>query len=276
MVGSSAPRKPPAGEVRHAQRLRVLVVDDEPDAVLALSLLLRQCGHLVRTAYRGADALEAAGDFLPDAVLLDIGMPGLSGYDVARALRARYGERCPLLVAVTVHRGEADRRRAQEAGFDHHLAKPYSPDELLGVLDGRPPESARIPRPAEPEAGARYQVKALGGYLRAEISNRTTAQETKAFLHAIVAESDRTGCVNILVSVRRSLPIFKVEQYNLSEFLKLIAAKPSAKIAVVADSSELRAAHQYVELLARQQGCNVRTFAAEAPAVEWLKRADAR
>lgn len=272
MVGSPLPRKPPAGEARPSPGLRVLVVDDEPDAVLALTLLLRQCGHQVRSAYRGADALEAARVFMPEAVLLDIGMPGLSGYDVARALRARYGKSCPLLIAVTVHRNDTDKLRAREAGFDHHLAKPYAPEDLLRLLDGLSLEAARVPRPVEAESRARFQVKLLGGYLRAEITNRTTAQETKAFLQAIVEEAERTGCLKVLISVRRSLPIFKVEQFALSQFLKLIAAKPSAKIAITADSSELRAAHQYVELLARQQGCDVRTFVAEAPAAAWLRQ----
>ena len=267
MVGTPLQRKPPAREARAALGLRVLVVDDEPDAVLALSLLLRECGHHVRTAYSGADALQAAEVSLPDVVLLDIGLPDQTGYDVARELRARYGKHCPLLVAVTVFRQEADKRLARQAGFDHHLAKPYAPDELLSLLPGAVPSSpatyAAAPR-------VRFDVRLLRGYIRAELFNRTTAEETKAFLEAIAAESRRTGCVKVLVSVRGSLPIFKVEQYALSEFLKLIAATPSAKIAITADSTEVRAAHQYVELLARQQGCDVRAFANEPSAAEWL------
>lgn len=271
MVGSPLPRKPPAGEARPSPRLRVLVVDDEPDAVLALMLLLGEYGHEVRSAYRGADALAVIGDFVPEAVLLDIGLPDLSGYDVARALRARYGKRCPLLVAVTVFRREEDKLRAREAGFDHHLAKPYAPEELLRLLQGLSPQPIKPP-PVAAEPRARIQVKQMAGYLRAEMFDRTTGEETKAFLQAIAEESRRTGCVKVLISVRRSLPIFKVEQYALSEFIKLIAATPSARIAITADSSEVRAAHQYVELLARQQGCDVRSFAGEAPAVEWLTK----
>ena len=267
MVGTPLQRKPPAREARAAPGLRVLVVDDEPDAVLALSLLLRECGHYVRTAYRGADALQAVEVSAPDVVLLDIGLPDQSGYDVARTLRARYGRRCPLLVAVTVFGQEADKRMARHAGFDHHLAKPYAPDELLSLLPGAVPASVRA---YEEAPHARFDVRLLRGYLRAELSNRTSGAETKAFLEAIAAESRRTGCVKVLVSVRGSLPIFKVEQYALSEFLKLIAATPAAKIAITADSAEVRAAHQYVELLARQQGCDVRAFADEPSAVDWL------
>ena len=267
MVGTPLQRKPPAREARAASGLRVLVVDDEPDAVLALSLLLRECGHLVRTAYRGADALQAVEVSVPDVVLLDIGLPDQSGYDVARALRARYGKRCPLLVAVTVFREEADRLLARQAGFDHHLAKPYAPDELLSLLPGAVPLSVRA-YDAAPRG--RFEVRLARGYLRAELFNRTTAQETRAFLEAIAAESRRTGCVKVLVSVRGSLPIFKVEQYTLSAFLKLISETPGAKIAITADSAEVRAAQQYVELLARQQGCDVRAFGSEPSAVEWL------
>lgn len=271
MVGTPVQRTPPAGDARTSRGLRILVVDDEPDAVLALSLLLRECGHSVRTAYRGADALSAIGeDFRPDAVLLDIGLPDVSGYEVARALRARYGNRCPVLIAVTVFRQEADKRRAREAGFDRHLGKPYAPDELLELLQGALPGHGSPSRAPAAEPRARFEVRLLKGYIRAEILNRTTGDETKTFLEAIAAESRRTGCVKVLVSVRGSLPIFRVEQYALSEFLKLLAATPSAKIAMTADSSELRASQQYVELLARQQGCDVRAFSSEAAAVEWL------
>ena len=268
MAGSQLRKDFPPGEARGSPGLRVVVVDDEPDAVLALTLLLNECGHRVRSAYRGADALQSIADFMPDAVLLDIGLPDVSGYEVARALRATYGRRCPLLVAVTVHKNEADKVRAREAGIDRHLAKPYAPDELLGLLDGLSPR----PRPVEVARKARFQVKLAGGYLRAELFNRSSGEETRTFLEAIAGESRRTGCVRVLVCVRSSMPIFKVEQYALSEFLKLIAAAPGARIAITADSSEVRAAHQYVEVLARQQGCDVRAFASEAPAVEWLTK----
>jgi CheY-like chemotaxis protein len=268
MVGAQLRRNVPPGEARSSPGLRIVVVDDQPDAVLALTLLLNECGHRVRSAYRGADALQAIADFMPDAVLLDIGLPDVSGYEVARALRARHGRNCPLLVAVTVHKDEADKVRAREAGIDRHLAKPYAPDELLALLDGLSPRT----RPIEVARKARFQVRLAGSYLRAEIFNRRSGEETKAFLEAIAAESGRTGCVRVLVCVRGSLPIFKVEQYGLSALLKRIAATPGARIAITADSIEVRAAHQYVELLARQQGCDVRAFASEAPAVEWLTK----
>jgi two-component system CheB/CheR fusion protein len=84
-------------------------------------------------------ALESAREFRPDAVLLDIGLPGMSGYEVARALRDRPETRGTLVVAMTGYGQEADRRRSREAGIDHHLVKPLDPAEIRRLLaDGRP------------------------------------------------------------------------------------------------------------------------------------------
>ena len=119
---------------------RVLVADDDKDAVLILTALLRDEGYEVRGVHRGAEVLDAVFNFAPDVVLLDIGMPKMSGYDVARTLRERYGSARPALIAVTGRAGEADRQQARAAGFEHHVAKPYQPGELLrliGQLSGR-------------------------------------------------------------------------------------------------------------------------------------------
>jgi two-component system, OmpR family, response regulator len=119
---------------------RILVADDDTDAVLSLTALLRDEGYQVRGVHRGADVLDAVFNFAPDVVLLDIGMPKMSGYDVARTLRERYGSARPALIAVTGRAGEADRQQARAAGFEHHVAKPYQPGELLrliGQLSGR-------------------------------------------------------------------------------------------------------------------------------------------
>jgi PAS domain S-box-containing protein len=109
---------------------RILVVDDNQDAAESLALLLRAEGHEVRTAPDGATALDLVPAYQPEVVLLDIGLPKMDGYEVARRLRAREGGRCGLLVALTGYGQEEDRRRATEAGFDAHLVKPAD----LGVL----------------------------------------------------------------------------------------------------------------------------------------------
>src|SRR3954462_7835603 len=116
------------------QRLRVLVADDDRDAVGTLLELLRDEGHEVRGVYTGLDVLDSVRDFAPDAVLLDIGMPHINGYEVARELRLRYASARPLLIAVTGRNQAGDRLFAQLAGFDHHIAKPYDPADLLRVL----------------------------------------------------------------------------------------------------------------------------------------------
>lgn len=116
------------------QRLRILVADDDRDAVGTLLELLRDEGHEARGVYTGLDVLDSVRDFAPDAVLLDIGMPHINGYEVARELRLRYASARPLLIAVTGRNQPGDRVLAQLAGFDHHIAKPYDPVELLGVL----------------------------------------------------------------------------------------------------------------------------------------------
>ncbi len=115
------------------RRLRVLVADDERDAVSMLELILRDEGHEVHSVYDGQEVLEAVRSFQPDVVLLDIGMPKLTGYEVARRLRERYGAAL-LLIAVTGWKQGSDRILAQLAGFDHHLAKPYESHALVALL----------------------------------------------------------------------------------------------------------------------------------------------
>jgi len=113
---------------------RILVADDDKDTVLSLIALLREEGYEVRGVHRGSEVLQAVFNFAPDVVLLDIGMPQMSGYDVARTLRERYGSARPALIAVTGRAGEADRRHAHAAGFEHHVAKPYEPRALLRLI----------------------------------------------------------------------------------------------------------------------------------------------
>jgi PAS domain S-box-containing protein len=116
---------------------RVLVVDDNRDAAETLALLLRSSGQEVRLAYDGLSALKAADGFQPEVVLLDIGLPGMNGYEVARELRRLPGLGQALLIAVTGYGMEADRRCALEAGFDRHIVKPVDPDRLLALVTSR-------------------------------------------------------------------------------------------------------------------------------------------
>ncbi len=111
----------------------VLVVDDNRDAAESLAVLLQMWGHEVHVVYDGQEALEAAEAFRPDVILLDIGLPKKSGYEVARHIRDARPEGV-VLVALTGWGQEEDRRRSQEAGFDHHLTKPVELPALLAVL----------------------------------------------------------------------------------------------------------------------------------------------
>jgi len=116
-----------------ARPLRVLVADDNRDAADSLQRLLALSGHEVRVAYDGASAVSVGSEFRPRVAILDIGMPGTNGYEVARALRSRHGEDVTL-VALTGWGQETDRRRASDAGFDHHLIKPVDPHTLNALL----------------------------------------------------------------------------------------------------------------------------------------------
>ena len=116
------------------QPLRVLLADDDRDGAATLSTLLELEGYEVRTVHGGQEALDAAREFKPDVCLLDIGMPKITGYDAARRLRQRHGDDCPVLIAVTGWKQASDKILATLAGFDHHVAKPYEPSQLLNLL----------------------------------------------------------------------------------------------------------------------------------------------
>lgn len=116
---------------------RVLVVDDNVDSAQSMSLLLGLEGYQVECAYDGEEALVRAESFRPQVVLLDLGLPRFSGYEVARRLRGEPAGDALLLVAVSGYGRERDRQAAREAGFDLHLTKPADPDEVLRVLAER-------------------------------------------------------------------------------------------------------------------------------------------
>ncbi len=103
---------------------QILVVDDNVSSAETLALLIGLSGHITRIAHSGPDALEVARSSCPDVVLLDIGLPGMDGYEVARRLRQDEANKRVLLVAVTGYGQDDDRRRSSDAGFDHHLVKP--------------------------------------------------------------------------------------------------------------------------------------------------------
>jgi CheY-like chemotaxis protein len=136
LLRSEAPAPPPPdGEPPEPGRpRRLLVVDDSRDSADTLARLLRRLGHEVEVAYEGPSACEAAVALTPDMVLLDIGLPGMDGYEVARRLRTEPSLDGLYLVALTGYGSESDRRKSAEAGFDDHIVKPVEFDALRRVL----------------------------------------------------------------------------------------------------------------------------------------------
>jgi signal transduction histidine kinase len=135
-VGDSRDGEAAAGRAGGCSPQRILVVDDNQDAALSLSLMLNLLGHDTQTAHDGPAAVALAETFRPDVVLLDIGLPGLNGYDTCRRLRGQpWGARM-VLIAVTGWGQEEDKRRSQEAGFNFHMVKPVDPAALEKLLDG--------------------------------------------------------------------------------------------------------------------------------------------
>ena len=132
--------KPAATEERRQPRVptrhRVLVVEDEIDSREALKLLLETEGHVVALSDSGAAALEAIPRFRPDIALVDIGLPGMDGYEIARRARELQGGKNLKLIAITGYGGEVHRRRAKSAGFDMHVVKPISYEQLARVFSG--------------------------------------------------------------------------------------------------------------------------------------------
>jgi PAS domain S-box-containing protein len=121
--------------------LRLLLVDDSVDAATLLAMVLEADGYDVRVAHEGKQALEVAAQFEPEIVLLDLGLPGMDGFQLAREMRKLAHTANALLVAVTGYGQAADRLRSQEAGFDHHLVKPVSADEIQRVIASRFPNT---------------------------------------------------------------------------------------------------------------------------------------
>jgi two-component system CheB/CheR fusion protein len=119
--------------------LRILIVDDNEDVAESEALLLSQAGHEIRVANSGEEALDIAPSFQPEAVILDIGMPGMDGYEVARRLRNKGGLEKTKLIALSGYGSKEDLIKAREAGFDIHLTKPVEIDTLTKAISMRRP-----------------------------------------------------------------------------------------------------------------------------------------
>jgi two-component system, OmpR family, response regulator len=122
------------GAAERSAARRILFVDDSIDAAIAMSMLLEALGHEVRTEHDGPSALASVDAFRPEVVVLDIGLPGMNGFDVARAMRKLDATRNALMIALTGYGSDADRKDAIDAGFDHHLTKPVSITDLEALL----------------------------------------------------------------------------------------------------------------------------------------------
>jgi CheY-like chemotaxis protein len=133
-VIARAPTRPTGAPAELGSR-RILVVDDNHDAAESVATLLRMLGAEVEVAYGGPEALKAVAHHRPNAILMDIGMPGMDGHETARRIREQPELDDVVLIALTGWGQEADRRRARETGFDHHLTKPADVHELRCLLE---------------------------------------------------------------------------------------------------------------------------------------------
>jgi PAS domain S-box-containing protein len=125
----------PNGAGANAFPLKILIVDDNPDAAASLTMLLNLYGHETRKVHSGVDALRESAEFLPDLILLDIGLPGLDGHEVARRIRSRVDLKQPYIVALTGWGSDEDQRQSRQAGFDDHLTKPVHSTTVMRILD---------------------------------------------------------------------------------------------------------------------------------------------
>jgi PAS domain S-box-containing protein len=131
------------------EKTRILVVDDNVDTARGMARLMTLIGHEVATAHSGPEAIELARKLRPQFVMLDIGLPGMNGYEVATQLRREECCKGAVIVAISGYGQDADRRRSKEAGIDHHLLKPLDHDALLALLPGGPSQdgpSSSLPR----------------------------------------------------------------------------------------------------------------------------------
>ncbi|MBV8031582.1 MAG: hypothetical protein JO035_08745 [Betaproteobacteria bacterium] len=117
----------------------------------------------------------------------------------------------------------------------------------------------------------KFTIEVVGDVLRAEVSERETADEARQFFEAIMAEREKTGALSILIMVRDSRPLYKVEDYQLSHWIERVKAIPGLRVAGVAHERDLKSAQDYVTLLASQRDAPMRNFPSEAQAISWLR-----
>ena len=149
---AAQPRQTPEPSCRDARQLRVLVVDDSVDSAESMAIILEMSGHDVRKAHNGPDALRTASDYGPDVILMDIGMPGMSGHEVAQTMRETSATRDVILIAMTGYGRQVDRDQSRAAGFDHHLVKPLDFEKLNEVLTASASAGKRSPAFVRPPA----------------------------------------------------------------------------------------------------------------------------
>jgi two-component system, sensor histidine kinase len=133
-AGKPAPAAPKSAPITNNGPLKVVVIEDNPDGAAMLRMLLKLQGHQAEVAHSGSEGIELVGQYRPDVVLCDIGLPGMNGYEVAKALTGQ-DYRPPRMIAITGYGGAEDRDAALEAGFDTHLVKPVSHEALLSELN---------------------------------------------------------------------------------------------------------------------------------------------
>jgi CheY-like chemotaxis protein len=137
--------RPAAQAAHHAEvrriRSRVVIIDDNRDAARTMSMLVDELGGTARTAYDASGGLEAVQEFRPDIVFLDIGMPGMDGYEACRRIRQTPSKKHVIVVAVTGWGQPQDKQRALESGFDAHLTKPVDPEAFTRLLASSAPNA---------------------------------------------------------------------------------------------------------------------------------------
>jgi len=143
-VKATIPPEPaPVLRPQKSSKYRILIADDNPDVAEAFEIMLQTLGHEVVVAHDGVEAVEKAGPFVPDIVVLDVGMPRLNGYDAARQIRQQEWAKEVVLIAITGWGNQRDKQRAEESGFDFHLVKPVDPAALGDLLDSLQPAAGR-------------------------------------------------------------------------------------------------------------------------------------
>ncbi len=132
-TGAAAPQPEPLAKPASSGK-RVLIVDDNVDAAETLAMMLELLGQQTRQAHEGVGAIKAAQEYQPELIFMDIGLPGLSGHEVAAKLRGELGMRDTFIVALSGYGTDEDRRKSMRAGFDSHLVKPLDPSALPEIL----------------------------------------------------------------------------------------------------------------------------------------------